>query len=588
MGPAQPLYFVSRDRQLFGWLHEAREPAVDFGLLICNPFGYEAICAHRSIRSLAEGAANLGVSALRFDYSGTGDSEDVGPTFDQIELWTQDVTNAAAELQRLTGVSRVCVLGIRLGGMLAMLAARQSKAIDTLILVAPVIQGERYLRELRTMRLAGGGDRESASSADELEVSGFLLSPASQRALADTDLSAAFTPPPKGFFVLEDANLPTSRALMPALPELTLSGRHLKAAGLLKMLTSPTHLSNVPQAMLDTVRHWLVGMLAASADSSGLGSFRAVAKPPLPATKVTFRPESDGRTEITERALFLGSNKVFGIVTHPVLSQGGTKAVLLLNQGANHHIGGGGLHVSLARSWASRGDVVLRMDLAGIGDSPTLPGRINDEVFPDEALDDIRSAVEFLQGEYGVTHITLGGLCSGGFHALHAAIAKLKVDRILAINPQNYHKKKNMVVHKLQLAQLITQPWLYYRRIFSYSFIRRFLAGKTDFWGTFRISLNSIVPYETMFRKLALRLGLRLQHDLGRELQEVTQRGVRVVFIFAQGEMGINLLKLEAGSALFHLGDSCRIHTVESGDHSFSQSASRVTLQKLLDDELAC
>src|SRR6267378_4565458 len=72
---SQPLYFGPEDRPLFGWLHApaaASRPAL--GLVICNPFGNEAICAHRSLRHLAERAADAGIPALRFDYDGTGDS----------------------------------------------------------------------------------------------------------------------------------------------------------------------------------------------------------------------------------------------------------------------------------------------------------------------------------------------------------------------------------------------------------------------------------------------------------------------------------------------------------------------------------
>jgi len=38
---ARPFYFGHRGRPLFGWLHPS--PAGTVGLLICNPFGDEAI-----------------------------------------------------------------------------------------------------------------------------------------------------------------------------------------------------------------------------------------------------------------------------------------------------------------------------------------------------------------------------------------------------------------------------------------------------------------------------------------------------------------------------------------------------------------
>jgi alpha-beta hydrolase superfamily lysophospholipase len=72
------------------------------GLVICKPFGFEAMSAHLSVRAFAEAAAELGIPALRFDHVGTGDSEDLVPGADQFEAWTQDVIAAVQELQRRT------------------------------------------------------------------------------------------------------------------------------------------------------------------------------------------------------------------------------------------------------------------------------------------------------------------------------------------------------------------------------------------------------------------------------------------------------------------------------------------------------
>jgi alpha/beta superfamily hydrolase len=125
-GAAEALYFDSGKQKLFGWLH--RPPVAgrgDTGLVICKPFGYESICSHRSVRTFAESAAALGMPVLRFDYLGTGDSAEIDPEADQIAVWTQDVMAAVAELQKRTGVQRVCLLGFRIGALLATLVAAQ-------------------------------------------------------------------------------------------------------------------------------------------------------------------------------------------------------------------------------------------------------------------------------------------------------------------------------------------------------------------------------------------------------------------------------------------------------------------------------
>src|SRR5271167_3699705 len=89
---SEALYFGTDEHRLFGWLHRCSgEVPPRVGLVICKPFGYEAICAHRSLRSFAESAAARGVPTLRFDYLGTGDSAEIAPDVDQLETWTADV-----------------------------------------------------------------------------------------------------------------------------------------------------------------------------------------------------------------------------------------------------------------------------------------------------------------------------------------------------------------------------------------------------------------------------------------------------------------------------------------------------------------
>ena len=70
----QPVYFGPATRPLFGWLHGHAGVSRGTGLVLCNPFGYESLCAHRTLRRLAETASAAGIPTLRFDYDGCGDS----------------------------------------------------------------------------------------------------------------------------------------------------------------------------------------------------------------------------------------------------------------------------------------------------------------------------------------------------------------------------------------------------------------------------------------------------------------------------------------------------------------------------------
>lgn len=135
--------------ELFGVFH-APEPAARTGcaVLLCNPFGQEAVRSQRVFRVLADRFARTGSATLRFDYFGTGDSD--GEDADaSLDTWCADIARADAALRERTGSTRVCWLGLRLGATLAALAsARTAAPPERLILWDPIIDGHAWLETL--------------------------------------------------------------------------------------------------------------------------------------------------------------------------------------------------------------------------------------------------------------------------------------------------------------------------------------------------------------------------------------------------------------------------------------------------------
>jgi pimeloyl-ACP methyl ester carboxylesterase len=227
------------------------------------------------------------------------------------------------------------------------------------------------------------------------------------------------------------------------------------------------------------------------------------------------------------------------------------------------------------------------LDLAGIGDSATRSGKADDDVFPDEAIDDIRSAIEFMRSRYAITDVTLAGLCSGAYHALRAAADDVGVNRILMVNPQNYFWKKGMSLDQLQLAEVVNNPRVYRQRVFSLRAWLRMFSGEVDIMRVAVIYVQRLrLAGEAILRDFGQRVGIRLPHDLGWVLEKIVAGGVRVTFIFARGEPGIELLKLQAGSAVSRLGDRCLVRIVDSGDHIFSRREPRSIMENVLSEEL--
>jgi pimeloyl-ACP methyl ester carboxylesterase len=589
----QTLYFPSGEQQLFGWLHLPADATSGWGVVVCKPFGYEALCAHRSVRAFADTAAALGMPTLRFDYAGTGDSADIDPNAGQMELWTRDIASAVAELRRLTGVSRVCLLGFRLGALLAVLASRQCP-VEALALVAPVLSGKRYLREFRTLQMAaaaaeaansgGAGPRDSAAAnAAGIEVSGYVLAAASVASLSQADAAGTLAPTVSDLLVIDRSDLPVARAWWQAQRDVGARAEYQALPGFVEMMLRAPQFAKPPQEMLQATRAWLLNLRQQAPPRTPVADARP------PAAELLLEGESaDSEDLVTESGVLLGADQaMFGILTAPRRDENRRRAVILLNIGADYHIGASRMYVSLARRWARRGYYVLRLDFAGLGDSNTRAGRIENEVFPPEALEDIRAAIDFLLTRYGIREISVLGLCAGAYHALRAAVAGLPLVRILMVNPSNYFWDQTMSLEGLQLTEVVGNPGIYRERIFSLRAWRRFLTGQVNIWRIVRIYMNlPLLTLQSKLRDAARAVGIRLRHDLGRELEAVIARGVRVVFIFARGEPGLDLLKIEAGSMIRRLGERCRVRIIDSADHTFSRSGAREVLENVLSDEL--
>jgi pimeloyl-ACP methyl ester carboxylesterase len=596
-GPSFPIYFDSDGHSLFGWFQgPPAHSMADVGLVICKPFGYEAICAHRSLRAFADAAAAVGVPTLRVDYLGTGDSAPLDPDADQLQVWTRDVIAAVSELRRRTGVHQVCLLGVRLGAVLATLAAAEFAVPTPLILIAPVLSGRRYLRDLRITRLAaligkdvspGGSSSESAQvSPASMEVSGFPLSAATLAALADVDLTARDPPSTSDVLLIDGKSLPVAAAWARQLSERGVRTTYSALPGLIEMLMTAPQAATIPREMIAATQAWLREIVSAvPARSNG----RYVLAYSADSEVMTLRSDGPAHLDpMTERSVFFGPDSaIFGIITEPRPGESRRRAVIMLNAGADLHVGVHGMHVSLARQWASRGYVVLRMDLAGLGDSRKRPGQADNEVFPTTALDDIRAALQLLRDRYAVGDITLFGLCSGAYHALRAAADGAAVNRILMVNPLNFFWKNGMILDNLQSADVVRDAALYRQRLWSWAAWKRLMSGKVEIVRIAKIYMaRPMLAVEGALYDVARRIGVRLRHDLGRELEEIDARGVRIVFVFARGEPGLGLLKIEAGSALRRLGERCRVRIIDDADHSFSQGGPRATLQNILSEEL--
>jgi hypothetical protein len=134
---------------------------------------------------------------------------------------------------------------------------------------------------------------------------------------------------------------------------------------------------------------------------------------------------------------------------------------------------------------------------------------------------------------------------------------------------------------------VVRNPGVYRERIFSYRAWKKLLSGRVNIWRIVEIYIRRfLLACESTLRDLARAMQIRLPQDLGWELEEVGARGVCMIFIFSRGEPGLDLLKLGGGRSVKRLGERCRVHVIEGGDHVFSQSDSRAAMERIISDEL--
>jgi alpha-beta hydrolase superfamily lysophospholipase len=576
----EPFYFGPAERPLFGWLHLPATPRADIGLLICGPTGYEAICCHRTLRHLAEAAESRGMPALRFDYDGTGDSAGSDEDPGRLAAWLHSIRVAAAELAARSGVARIGIAGIRLGASLALLAAQDLPLVSDAVLVAPVADGRRYLRELRALAATAAVDAAAMPGSGAESAAGFITTSATRIAigglrLAQGDLHVA---PPR-VLLMDRSDLPADAVLEARLQQLGSTVTHGRFDGYADMMRDP-HENVVPVRMIEQTLDWLQPAHAATSSRPD---------PLLLLDQCEFECSDAGSNGgLRERTVRMGvDQRMFGIVTEPRdASAQAAPVLLLLNSGAVHHIGPNRLYVRIARELALRGMRVLRLDLPGLGDSPAPAGQAENQSYPDYAVAAMAQVVEFARAGLGASTLHCAGICSGAYHSLKSALAGHRLQGIVVINPLTFYWKPGM--------SLAASAYLDIGRIMrmrqaplSATRLRRLMASPATLVDMARtLGRHVLRRSRSAAREVARKLGMRLHDDLARDLRTVAAHGTRMHFVFASTDPGHALLRYQAGREVVRLVETgaATMDFIEEADHTFTPPAAQQALVALVAD----
>jgi len=591
-----------------GWLPAG---ALPLAVVLASSWGEEDLSAYDGLRALAVALAAAGIGVLRFEWPDTGDSSaatGAAAPADALAAFDAAATHARA----LSGCERLAFVGLRLGALLAARAAVARDDVVALVGLLPVASGRAFTRE---QRLLGAGIAAplaapapgSAFDAADLPVTlgGFTQSVRGLEALAALKWPTALPASVRDALLLHLPALPV-RAATQALAQAGVQVREWAHEDLAQALRIAHQASIAPAAIAEIVR-WLqeraddgirdephAGTATARLEAA-TGAVLALSA----AGARTWMRLRVGGTGVRERVVRIGDPRdrepplLAGVLSeadlpppHSGAARPPRRGVLLLSAGRERRVGPHRLWVPWARERAARGDVVLRLDLAGIGDSERHAQADPDRRpahYDGRGIDDVARAVAWLRREHAVGPVTVMGLCSGAWQAWQAALAGVDVQQVVPVNPLIFHWRPGMsldpqdnafghIAVAADATRALADParWL------------RLLTGRANV-GVIVHALAARARRALQLRTRGLARALRwpLEHDLAAELQRVAARGVRVDFVFSCGEPGLVLLREETG---WRARDSrVKVCEVAHADHTFAGTAGRAAFYACLD-----
>ncbi len=628
--PPRPLLLEARGHTCVAWWHAPCGAAVDasapdlpdgwlaggalpLAVVLASSWGEEDISGYDGQRELASALAEGGLGTLRFEWPDTGDSSAASGDVSIDDLLAA-FDAAATRALALAGCRRLAFVGLRLGALLAAHAAMARVDVDSFVGLLPVASGRVFVREQRLLGAGLGRPRPGDAPDAHVMLGGFEVPAARAEALAALKWPAGATTSIAEALLLSPPDA-ACRPAADALAQLGVGVDEWRHHDLSSTLAIAHHADLAPAAVAEVVR-WLQQRADAEGPSQGTAP-TAGASPGMQASTADADTDAwlhvdTGDVLVRERIVRLGTDEVSnapmlaavlgesmgrpapGSTLSPASAEpaagGERRGLVLLSSGRERRIGPHRLWVPFARQRAARGDVVLRLDIGGIGDSFARAQADPDgapDLYDPRCVDDIARAIDFLRREHGVGPCTVVGVCSGAHHAWRAALAGVDLQRVVAINPLIFHWNKRASLDPMKNAfgqiDVIADAS---RSLLDPARWWKLLSGRANFGViTGALAARARQAARLRLRALARRVGWPLEEDLAAELMRTARRGVALHFVFSSREPGLTLLREESGRPGVRLRrdrlvDVCE---VEHADHTFAGTAGRAGLYARLD-----
>ncbi len=566
-----PIYFEGR----FGWLHSPAGPVhagAATGVILCSAFAQEEVCTHHGLMALASDLAAAGHPTIRFDYRGTGDSDDVDVTLDTLG---DDVARAADCLRQQADVGAVVLVGVRLGAAVALRAVGGIDGVWGMALLAPMLSGQAFMRETRASAsvasLSGLDPVPPIESGEPLNTNGFRWSGALQQEVAALDLTQA---PAKHFPILAIPGRADRRTgkLAAAWRERGAAVTEADFPDYEGWMQDPTT-NETPVATFVVVRDWIAAL------------------PPCPNATAPSRPVAVAHSvEIgacVEHPVRFGKDDALaGILCRPHGQSAAPVAALLLHEGSTHHIGNGRAYVTLARHLAEAGIASLRVDLTGMGDSPAGDNPRHPHYDPERIAEGV-AGLDLLERE-GFTKAMAFGLCSGAHTALQVTLADDRVVGNIVLNLQKF------IWHYGDDIRIATRDnkrsfKAYVRAMRNPGEWRRAFAGEADFKGIARVlAKRSMARAGHAIRSLLPPAPDSEVAQVRALMRKLADRRVHTTLMFSDEDPGLGEMWMQFGAKARRLSQyaPAKLVMLDQADHHFNGTSARTRYFDLARDAI--
>jgi alpha-beta hydrolase superfamily lysophospholipase len=545
---ATPILIGAHDRPLFGWVNQPENLLSRATVIICPPLVREYFSVHNTYRVLAESLADNGITAIRFDYDGTGDSAGLDSDPDRIASYLDSIGHAVKLAQQLGG-GDIALVGIRMGALLASLAAQRYERVAAMVLWDPCTSGRDFFREQNALfRMQFG---KSDLGEGRTEVPGFVLTEQTAQELS------SLTPPAlldqvERALVLNRPDRPSDATFGIPLDRIEFE----TTEGQVELMDVEPFRSEVPPTTARVAR-WLETVLTAQPTLQN-----------APETRSSFTFTNQAGVTVSERFVQLGPHNLFGISTEPTTNAAGP-LVLFLNSGIDPHVGPNRMWVELTREWAGLGLRCIRFDLSGIGDSPVRDDQAPFVVRLPEAFNDVAEVVDALQESTTAppAPVVLVGLCSGAYQALESGL-ELRPRAVIAINPILRFEAPETKTGKLDARRRFCRPS---------GNLRSAYRALPSWW---------VVRWARRCYLAVARLRTKDQQSATHWMRRMSEQGTDVFCVCGDEEAEAFFQGAMPQSPRIELAKQARIEVISGLDHALIPAGQRASVARLVTEHL--